>query len=196
MLLSGKPEYSDEYLMQLIREGDERAFSVLYDRYWDRLYTRAYHRLSDEIEAEEVVQDVFLSIWARRAQLEVRSSAGSYLSVAVKYQIINKLAKRKRVSSFKESFVKSITVSENTTDLWLSEKELRERLEIHINELPDKCRLVFKMSREEGLNAKQISEELCLAEKTIEAHITKALKILRSALPSVITVLFYLLLKK
>lgn len=189
-------EYTDEQLIDLVKKGDENAFSTLYNRYWDKLYTVSYYRLSDELEAEEVVQDLFLSIWSRKEQLEIKSSVAAYLSVSVKYLIINKLAKRKRQASFRKTFLKTMVVSEETTDLWLMGKELSERLEAYINELPEKCRIVFKMSREEGKSAKEISKELSLAEKTIEAHITKALRILKSNLPTIVAIFLYVMTRK
>jgi len=193
MLSKDESHFSDEELIEQIRIDDETAFSFLYNRYWDKLYSVAYHRLSDGIEAEEVVQDLFLSIWARRKDLDIQSTVAGYLSVSIKYQIINKFARRKQFSYFKEKTLKSIKLSEETTDLWMAEKELKDRLEKYINLLPEKCRIVFKMSREEGKKNKEISQELNLAEKTIEAHISKALKVLRSNFPFIfIGFLFWL----
>src|SRR5690606_20425787 len=83
MLFKNNSYGSDEELIELIRDGDEIAFSTLYNRYWDKLYSIAYNRLYDEMEAEEVIQELFLSIWNRRQQLEIRSTLSGYLSVSV-----------------------------------------------------------------------------------------------------------------
>lgn len=190
MLIREESKFTDEELIELIKGGNETAFSSLYNRYWDKLFSVAFHRLSDEMDAQEVVQEVFLSIWQRREDLEIKSSVSGYLSVSIKYQIINRLAKRRRLLSFQEKVVNKFNYYEDSTSLWMAEKELKEKLERCVNLLPEKCRIVFKMSREEGKKIKEISEELNLAEKTIEAHITRALKQLRNNFPLWIIVLF------
>jgi RNA polymerase sigma-70 factor (ECF subfamily) len=77
--------YTDQQLLDLIRTDDRGAFTELYNRYWDKTYAVALHRLEDEHEAEEVVQEVFLSIWQRRATLQLTHTVATYLAVAVKY---------------------------------------------------------------------------------------------------------------
>nr|WP_226904955.1 RNA polymerase sigma-70 factor [Pedobacter schmidteae] len=187
-------ELTDNELTILLKKGDESAFTEIYNRYWDKLFAVAYHRVDSEPEAEEIVQDVFLSLWNRRLQLELTHSIGTYLAVAVKYQVINKLSKRHRKRKHLETIVVT-EQAEESTDLWFDEKELRIQLERVVNSLPEKCRLVFLMSREEGKSTRQIAEDLNIAEKTVEAHMTRALKEIRNSLNIALPVLLYLLKK-
>ncbi|MEH3114306.1 RNA polymerase sigma factor [Pedobacter terrae] len=187
--------FSDVQLIFHMQHGDQGAFTEIYRRFWDKVFAVAYHRLANQAEAEEVVQEVFLSLWKRRSNLQIQYSLRTYLSAATKYQVINK---QSRGYSFAEKGNSLDDIAEqgiDTTELWFSERELRQELDKHINELPLKCRLIFKMSREEYMSNAAIAEELDVSEKTVEAHITRALKILRGKLGAGLPLILYLLSK-
>lgn len=153
----------------------------IYDRYWDKLLAVAVNRLSIEQEAEECVQDVFLSLWRRREGLVLRHELSTYLWVAVKYQVINRLDKRYAKRNFQTTeLVDQISVP--SPEVYLLEKELMKRIEATVAQLPGKCRMVYRMSREEGKSNKEIAAELNLSEKTVEGHVTRALKDIRTNL--------------
>ena len=186
--------FTDTQLISLLQNGDQGAFSEIYKRFWDKIFAVAYHRLTDRTEAEEVVQEVFMSLWKRRSSLQIRHALHTYLSVATRYQIINRQSRdylKKKGISIEEVAEQGI----DTTQLWFSERELRQELDKHINELPQKCRLIFKMSRELYKSNTEIAEELNVSEKTVEAHITRALKILRGKLGLGLSFVLYLLSK-
>jgi len=172
----------DHQLLSLLAEGDEDAFTEIYNRYWKKLYVTAFNRLDDAREAEEAVQNVFLSLWKRRDVLELNFSLATYLSTAVKYQIYSRIARMNRESKHITYLGQTSTEGSDTTTDWLFERELKKKLEDAISTLPEKCRVVFIMSREQGLSNSQIAQRLEIAEKTVEGHITKAISILRSAI--------------
>ncbi|WP_439695957.1 RNA polymerase sigma factor [Mucilaginibacter sp. AW1-7] len=186
--------YTDQQLLDLIRTDDRSAFTELYNRYWDKTYAVALHRLEDEHEAEEVVQEVFLSIWQRRATLQLTHTVATYLAVAVKYKVINHLAKQhRRQLQHDELTITSPVVADSTAD-WLHEKELRQLLEKTVSQLPEKCRIVFLLSRDENKTYAEIAAELNISQKTVEAHMSKALRELRETLGVTAPVLAFILL--
>jgi RNA polymerase sigma-70 factor (family 1) len=185
---------TDAELMDFLKSDDHAAFTEIYNRYWDKLFAVAYNRIDDELEAEEVVQNIFLSLWKRRLTLKLTYSLSTYLSVAVKYQVITRLAQLHREKMQHEKLFLSTVEGIETTSEWLSEKELKQQIEQCINSLPEKCRIVFLMSREQGLSNSKIAEELNISEKTVEGHITKALHTLRGSL-QIATPLFIALLE-
>lgn len=193
ILTLAKP-YTDLQLLDLIRTDDRGAFTELYNRYWDKTYAVALHRLDDEHEAEEVVQEVFLSIWQRRATLQLTHTVATYLAVAVKYKVINHLAKQhRRQLQHDELTMTSPVVADSTAD-WLHEKELRQLLEKTISQLPEKCRIVFLLSRDENKTYAEIAAELNISQKTVEAHMSKALRELRETLGVSAPILAFILL--
>lgn len=176
---------SDNELIHLLRQDDEKALSALYLRYWHKLLSVACHRLDDPEGAEEVVQDIFFALWQRRGSLDIKYSLSTYLAVAVKYRIINLMDKQYRLRN-KEKLLPPAVESEASIEEYIFEKELWERIEASIKQLPSKCQIVFRMSREKGMSNKQIAAELDIAEKTVEAHMSKALRDIRGNLTSIV----------
>ncbi|WP_461790468.1 RNA polymerase sigma-70 factor [Pedobacter sp.] len=186
---------TDAELIARLRYDDQAAFTEIYRRFWDKVFAVAFHRLNNQLEAEEVVQDVFFSLWKRRESLEIQYSLNTYLSMAAKYQIISIQRKQYLKQQTTDS---QIHISDNgvdSTQLWFSERELKQQLDYHVEQLPEKCRIVFKMSREEFKSYAEIAAELGVSEKTVEAHITRALKILRNKLHIGLPLMLYLLNK-
>ncbi|RKR82118.1 RNA polymerase sigma-70 factor (ECF subfamily) [Mucilaginibacter gracilis] len=187
------PNSTDEHLLQLMAGDNREAFTELYNRYWDKTFAVAWHRLDDEQEAEEVVQEVFLSIWQRRASLKLTHSLATYLSVAVKYRVINHLDRAYRKQQHLDELAATPADTGDTIMQWLEEKELRQRLDHAIKQLPEKCRIVFLLSRDENKTYAEIAAELGIAQKTVEAHMSKALSSLRQSLGVSLPVLILLL---
>ena len=172
--------WTDALLLDLIRQEDDRAaFSELYNRYWEKLFLLAANALNSPEEAEECVQDIFCSLWNRRHTLQLKYTLYTYLAVAVKYRVINILdsAYRKRYRTT-DAELAEMEVYAPSGEALLLEKELFAQLENAVAMLPEKCRLVFKMSREESKTHKQIAEELNISEKTVNNHLTRAIKVL------------------
>lgn len=172
----------DNELVDLLRGESREAFSEIYSRYWKKLFAVAATKSGSAEEAEEIVQDIFISLWNRRHSIEITTSLNAYLAVSVKYRIIKLLAKRSQESKYVSHSLNFVSEAVNSTDDWLEFEELKSRLEVLVANLPEKCRMVYKSSREEGLSQKQIAEAYGISEKTVEAHIGKALKALRTGL--------------
>ncbi len=184
---------SDDQLLNLLRQDDGLALSELYCRYWDKLLSVAFHRLQDPDLAKEAVQDVFFSLWKRRETIELKFSLGTYLAVAIKYRIINVMDHGHRMRA-KEATTTPKQQYAFSPEAYVIEKELWERIEAIVRQLPQKCQVVFMLSRKEGLSNKQIAEKLEVAEKTVEGHITSALHSLRGNLTLIAPPLLLLIL--
>jgi RNA polymerase sigma-70 factor (ECF subfamily) len=178
------PLYDEQQLLIRLADSDETAFTIIYNHYWDRLFAVAAIKLDSLPEAEEIVQDIFADIWNRRSSLAITSGLNAYLAVAVKYKVINVLAKRNRQHSYNEYSSQAIGNMNFSTEQWLEFEELKGRLKKLVISLPEKCRLVFEMSREQGLSHREIASTLGIAEKTVESHLSKALHTLRTNLDS------------
>jgi RNA polymerase sigma-70 factor (ECF subfamily) len=127
------------------------------------------NRLGIEAEAEECVQDVFVSLWRRRHEIELRYSLSTYLWVAVKHQVINRLDNRYAKRTLRTTELVDETIVPSSEEQLL-EKELREQIAATVSRLPEKCRMVYRLSREEGKSNKEIAEELNISEKTVYLH--------------------------
>ncbi len=165
----------------MLQVSDSNAFKLIYDRFWNKLLVVAAKRLGSMPEAEEVVQDIFLNLWRKRETFQLKVSFENYLAVAVKFEIINRRAKRVRENALHvelESRLPPICDDKGSFDL----EYLQQQLEHTVNSLPPKCQLVFRLSRDDDYSNKQIAQELGVTEKAVEKHISKALKALRRRL--------------
>ncbi|WP_017257654.1 RNA polymerase sigma-70 factor [Pedobacter arcticus] len=176
------PIYSslpDPVLLDLLKEDDEKAFQEIYTRYWKILLTKAGQKLSNTEEAEDILTDLFVSLWKRREKLPSIVCLKSYLHLALKYQVIKIWARRHQDAQYQN--FKTAQPQQVIQDS-ISLKELNLDLKNAILNLPEKCRVVFELSREDGMSQKQIASILGISQKTVEAHISKALKTLKSSL--------------
>ena len=177
--MSAYNEFNDQQLADLLRSDDQLAFRFLYDKYWEKLFFVAVKRLNDESEAEEAVQDIFVNLWKRRSTLQIKVSFESYLSGAIKFEVLKKRAamskKDNALSDILANTPQSAHHDGDLYDMHLLEQELL----LTINSLPHKCQLVFVMSRNQGLSNKKIASDLNISEKAVEKHITSALKIIK-----------------
>lgn len=174
---------SDSELTVLLEQGDRNAFTEIYNRYWKKLFTIAGQKVFELEEAREIVQNIFISLWERRDTLKIEGSLSAYLSVSVKYRIINSLDKHYIRKKYLDS-LPAVSEIDNSTQEWLEFEELKELLSALVADLPEKCRIVFTMSREQGMSQKEIAHELDISEKTVEAHMGKAIKKLKTGLKS------------
>jgi RNA polymerase sigma-70 factor (family 1) len=169
--------YSDEQLLNAFKKDDQIAFEQLYHRYWEKLLTIGYiHSKRKEI-AEEIVHDVFISLWNRRKTLDI-NNIEAYLATAVKFEVFTFLRKELR----REILIEGLKIDPETDDRSSIEARfLKEYLDKKLARLPQKCRLVFTFSRVHEMSNAQIAGQLNVSQKAVEAHITKALRYLRAS---------------
>lgn len=178
-------QMSDAELIELLRQDDQAAMREIFERYWKKLFSVALNRLAVPEQAEECVLDVLISVWERRNNLSLKHTLATYLAVAVKYRAIRILAKEYQKGLQNTVELKAYELygyDESSVDEYILEKELMETLETAVKQLPEKCRLIYRMSSEQGMSYKEIAKNLNLSEKTVQAHLTKATKALRSDL--------------
>lgn len=176
-------QLTDDALYELLKDNNEAAFNLLYQRYWKRMLFKAATKLRDSSHAEEVVQDAFADIWTSRHRIVIKHSFHTYIAAVVRYKVMARLAQNHRRSANERSEdISSLHIADYTTEDWLSFQDLRSEIEQAVRTLPEKCQIVFRMSREQGKSDKEIAADLDVSQKTVEAHITRALKALRSSL--------------
>jgi RNA polymerase sigma-70 factor (family 1) len=177
-------DHTDVQLIEFFELGNMGAFEEIYNMYWLKLYSAAYKRLKERETAKEIVQDFFTSFWINREQVKIQTSLQGYLFTSVKYLVLN----HKRAEAVRNSYVEILLMVNNSFDNSTEEnyyyKELLERVEVEVNQLPPKCRNVFELSRKQYKTNKEIAQLMGISEKTVENHLTKALRYLRVNLNS------------
>jgi RNA polymerase sigma-70 factor (family 1) len=178
----------DDELTQLLREGNELAFTEIYNRYWDKLYYQAHRLLKDTDAAEEIVQDVFLMLWKKRATLNIQSLS-NYMAAMMRYAVYRHISKDKKTKQH-ENIIGMIT-AEATTGFDIDNKLLLEIVTELSNKLPEKCRLVFQYNKLQDQSLADVAEQLNISQKTAEGHLTKALRVIRTNLGNAVNLFLF-----
>jgi len=186
-------ELSDKELLSQLIAGDRFAYTTIYNRYKHLLFLFASKRLSDPQDAEDILAEVFLSLWTRHPELNQDQEIVPYLYNAVRYRIISLYAKQKVAARYLDSFngYLSDMFSSEEADHLLRHNELSALIEKEISALPNKMREVFLLSRNSHLNRAQIANELNLSEQTVKSHMHHALKILKTKLGTMMVLVFF-----
>ena len=170
------PIYDDRQLLESVRNGDEKAFTILFNRYAGRLYQVTLKYTINSSVAEEVVQEVFTKIWLNRNQLVPDLPFAPYLITISRNLIFNK-AKRKLLEIAYIKYKTRVHNPQNNftlNEVYLHELELL--LKKSVDEMPPKRKVIFKLSRERGYRNKEIAKVLNISERTVENQINAALK--------------------
>ncbi|HEY8388465.1 MAG TPA: RNA polymerase sigma-70 factor [Parasegetibacter sp.] len=167
--------------MDELKAGNTAALATIYYHYFDTLFLYAYNVLKDQGLAEDIVQELFISLWNRRESLQIRTSLQTYLFTSNRYQIIKAVRSRVQNSSLFQNLEERILTSSDS-DALLYSKELRDRVTKIVSQLPEKCREIFLLSREQQLSNTEIARKLNISVKTVENQITIALRKIREAL--------------
>lgn len=122
-----------------------------------------------------------MNLWERRETLDIQNSVAGYLIVAVKYRILNLLARQERTRKIEQNIRQNTPAANMGTLELLKFEDLKNWLETLVNTLPEKCQIVYRL-REQGMSQREIAETLQISEKTVETHVTKALKTIRGGL--------------
>ncbi|MCS3794818.1 RNA polymerase sigma factor [Niastella sp. OAS944] len=168
--------YDKAYLVTLVAAGDVNAFNELFRLYWDNIYSIAFSITRSKVVAEEIVQDVFLKVWLKREQLAEVKNFDNYLFIIARNHIYNQL--RAKAVQFSET---DVEVSE-TPEKQLYLKETVQIITEAVKRLPKQQRVIFELSRNEGLDHAAIANRLKLSRLTVKTHMNKALHSIRGYL--------------
>ncbi|WP_207421111.1 RNA polymerase sigma-70 factor [Desertivirga brevis] len=171
-------EVAEGDLIKGLQNGEVLYFEKIYAKYSSRLYTSAYNILRNKQVCEDIVQELFIELWVKREKLQIQNLK-SYLYTAVRNKVLMTIRSGKVVLDLE---VVEMLVSEYDADNGVLQKELQENLEKGISELPEKCREVFVLSRKQQLSHKEIANLLNISVKTVENHLTIALRRLRASM--------------
>lgn len=169
---------------------DSRSFEELFRNYFTSLMMFARKILVEEDDAREVVHNVFIALWEKREEIDLTTSLKSYLFTSVHNRSLNVLRDRKK---FADEELPEVA-GDWDVSTQIESMELEEKIMEAIHTLPEKCRRVFELNRFEGLKYSEIAQQLGISVKTVENHMSKALKILREKLIYYMTLLLCLLL--
>ena len=195
MAIGAPNEHSDLILVDLMKQGNALAFQKIYDSYWEKLFAYAYNRLHIRETSEEVVQDVFYSLWAKRETIIITTSLSAYLYGATRHRLLNELRSAKVRNAYAADYASFLKNAYDNSNVEHQDvKDLQHLIETTISELPKNCQSVFRLSRQHYIPNQTIAERLKISTKTVENYLTQALKHIRTSLGGIWVLLLAVLL--
>lgn len=180
------PTHTDKELLRMLSQHDELAFAEIYNRYWKLLYSSAHNILQVKAAAQDAVQEVFISLWKRRADIQV-DALQPYLHQAVRFQVFKAI----RAEKTDQQFFNRLALI--TRDILFEDpvlfKELETLYQQLINALPADEQEIFRLHRDSGLTYKQIAEQKNISVKTVEKKMSRSLRELRFGLDDAMLVI-------
>jgi RNA polymerase sigma-70 factor (ECF subfamily) len=177
--------YTDEELVELLKQGRDKAFDELYFRYRDLLVRFVYARMKSIPISEEIVQEVFTTIWERRKTIQIQKSFMAYIYTSVRYKTLDYIKSHSVTDQYIQEVLDRNTVvysAANTTEDSIYYEQLQDAVEKATDLLPKKAKEVFILSRIKHYSNKEIADELNVSIETVKYHITYALKFMRTYL--------------
>ena len=171
--------YTDAQLLSLLRDGDQAAFTEIYDRYWKLLFQTAFRILGKREPAQDITQNIFISLWQRREEAVILSLQ-PYLQQATRFAVFKAIREEQTDRAFYDRLAE--VTADIITDNPLLFKEQQALLNELVSALPEECRECFRLSREENLTYKQIAAMLGISEKTVEKRMSRSLQHIRQGL--------------
>ena len=182
----------DKEVIHQFRSGNEDAFEQIFHAYYKALVHYAKTILKDMDDSEDIVQQVFVSVWEKRLKIEIHPSLRALLYKSVHNACLNKI-KQQQVRSGYAKEVIQLHNEQGITQDSIQQKELQHKIEAAMDMMPEQCAKIFKMSRFEQMKYQEIAEALNLSVKTIENQMGKALKIMREQLKEYLPLLIMIL---
>jgi RNA polymerase sigma-70 factor (family 1) len=173
--------YNDSELIASLRTSDQNAFEAIYRKYGSILYGFAYKSISTKEDCEEIIQDVFESLWKRRESLPQDVSLNAYLFKMVKFKVIDYIRLSLVKKKYAEHYMLFEEVYDTVNDELTDKSEILSSIEKSISKLPERCRIAFCLRYYERLSYKEIAFRMNINIKTVENHIGTALSYLRKA---------------
>ncbi|MFY0650731.1 MAG: RNA polymerase sigma-70 factor [Cyclobacteriaceae bacterium] len=172
-----------KYISRVSRHNDQRAFQEIFNVYFERLLSFSISYVRHSASAEDILADVFTNLWVNRKQLKDIGNFDAYIFTCVKNQSLKFLEKKQRyfVKEIDEKNLEDYLINNYTPEAEFEFEELKNKFNQTIDELPNQCRLVFQLVKQQKMKYKDVAEILSISTKTVDAHVVKAVKRLRKS---------------
>lgn len=181
-LLKKQVDISEKIYLSALKNDDVKAFDKLFSEYGKRLYHFAYGYLKSKEEAEGVVQEVFLKIWKNRKQINPDLSFKAYLFKIAYHYILELFEQNTRQQAYRHTIIEEAIEFTDETNEVLNYHFLLEKVETLIQKLPSRQKEILLKRKKDGIPVKEIATQLGISPKTVENHLTEAIKNLKNGL--------------
>ena len=187
---------TEDIQAEQLKSGNHAAYKQLFTIWYEPLCSYAFSIVRSMDEAEDIVQKMFCKLWDQRNELNIKTSVKSYLYRAVHNSCLNKIKQTKTRTEHDQLYAYNTSDGLSNDANNVEYSELQQQVNRALEKLPPKCKEVFELSRMQQLSYAEIADKLQISTNTVENHIAKALKLLRSGLKEFLAILLILVLLK
>lgn len=177
-------DQSDLDIIKALRAGDRCAFYTLYQSYADLLYRNILVRVNSSFDADDILQDFFVTLWEKRESLNIETNVRAYLLVWLKHHILNTIKKQQIRTRYNILSQKEMEEADDYTWVKIVSEDLMKKLNEVVDGFPPRLKTVYILSREQHLSVKEIAEKLCVSEQTVKNQLTDIIRRLRNEMNS------------
>nr|WP_320023597.1 RNA polymerase sigma-70 factor [uncultured Draconibacterium sp.] len=172
-------------ILSALAQDDEASLEKLFNHYYPRLFNFSKSILKLEDGIDDILQEVFVKIWKNRKNINSAATFNSYIFIITRNLLLNELRRQLSFQNTKEEVKRLSLANEYSLSEQIDYQELKEKIDAFVEELPDRQKEVFLLSRNEGLSHKEIAEKLGIKPKTVEYHITLAVRCLKEKITGI-----------
>ena len=176
------PLTNENDLLVRIAEGDEKAFGTIFHHYRHRIYSYAFHLSGSSGQSDELVQEVFVKVWLNRDKIPHLLRFDNWLFTIARNQVFDMLKGMAKEASARRQMADLLDPESNCVEDQVLSKENEERLQQALDRLSPRQRLIFTLSRHQGMKHEEIASHLRISRHTVKTHLVQALKTLRDVL--------------
>jgi RNA polymerase sigma-70 factor, ECF subfamily len=172
----------DLELFQLVQQDDIPSFNLLFNKYWEKLYVFVYKKLQSEDDAKDIIQNLFISVWMKRHQIDIQTSLESYLFSIARYQLLSFISQAIKTKQKQELLLQ--TVLPGFEEL-LSPKQAQQLdllMQHEVEKLPNRMQQIFTMTLDQNLSIREISLQLHLSEQSVRNQLNIAISKVKTGL--------------
>ena len=185
-------KFVEKKTLKKLKQGNPKAFELLFNKYHHKLYNFILSFVNDSYEAENIVQDVFVTVWETKHRINIESSFGSLVYRIAKNKALNCLRKSLNKKLYLDTVIQNQKYFEFSTDKTIDYKELTFYFNKYVDELPERRQEIFLLSANEGLTYKEIARKLNITENTVDTQIRNALNYIRENIAKQFSIFKYL----
>ncbi len=174
--------HSEVELVSLLKTGHEPALAEIFRRYEAKLYVYALRFSKDRELTEEILQDVFVSLWEYREEINIEIPVSALLYKIIKNKLLNAIRQETRMQSRRKEYSTFMEISRDLTEEHVLLNDYHEMIDRAINSLPRQRRSIFRMNHEEGKSYDQIADALGISKNTVRKQMVKSIKYVRDFL--------------
>lgn len=182
---------NDEVLFLALKKGNKKAFTLLYEKYWDKLYYIAFQHTQSTQESEDIVHEIFIDLWKNRKKIKINKKVSSYIFTAIKYKIFRLYDAKSVRLKYLKNIKKEKAYAANNAEAELSFNELYDTIICEVEKLPERCRLIFKLRKFEDYSVEEVAQKLGISENTVNNQMTKANRLLKLNLKEYLNSIFF-----